>query len=260
MGAEIPYLSAIGALFYLAQCWLTAERNIHDTCTANIEIFKMNSSRNLNQSSLPELFISFFQKFSRISVLASEYTICTYTGQWEYKRGNDKWTKDYPLLIEDPFEQPDNAARAVSMNQLPRISEAFERTHPSLVSSNQDRNSVICGLVGRRVSPQLIPSHSTPRFIKRGATDFPSLPRATPPSQNEFYNRTNGTYPATSPSQNQLYNRTNGTYPATSPSQNQLYNGTNGTYSAPSVTIRRPMAATTHFQSQQQRWEPKTTR
>ncbi|XP_026418992.1 protein HESO1-like [Papaver somniferum] len=237
---------------------LTAERNIHDTCTANIDIFKRNSSGNLNQSSLPELFISFFQKFSRISVLASEYTICTYTGQWEYKRNNDKWTKDYPLLIEDPFEQPDNAARAVSMNQLPRISEAFERTHRSLVSSNQDRNSVIYGLVGRRVSSQLIPSHSTPRFINRGATDFPSLPRA--PSPNEFYNRTNGTYPATSPSQNQLYNRTNETYPATSPSQNQLYNRTNGTYPASSVSIRRPMAPTTHFQSQQQRWEPKTTR
>ncbi|KAI3872932.1 hypothetical protein MKW92_027103, partial [Papaver armeniacum] len=144
--------------------------------------------------------------------------------------------------IEDPFEQPDNAARAVSMNQLPRISEAFESTHRSLVSSNQDRNSVIYGLVGRRVSSQLISSHTTPRFINRGATDFRSLPRATPPSQNEFYNRTNGTYPATSPSQNQFYSRTN------------------GTYSAPSVTIRRPMAATTHFQSQQQRWEPKTTR
>ncbi|KAI3954571.1 hypothetical protein MKW98_019702 [Papaver atlanticum] len=203
---------------------LTAERTIHDTCTANIEIFKRNSSRNLNQSSLPELFISFFEKFSRISMLASEYTICTYTGGWEYKRNNVKWTKDYPLLIEDPFEQPDNAARAVSMNQLPRISEAFEKTHRSLVSSYQNRNSVIYALVGRRVSSQLIPSHSTPTFINRGATDFPSPPRATPPSQNQFYSRTNGTY------------------------------------SAPSVTIGRPMAATTHFQSQQQRWEPKTTR
>ncbi|KAI3888222.1 hypothetical protein MKX03_029013 [Papaver bracteatum] len=195
---------------------LTAERTIHDTCTANIEIFMRNSSRNLNLSSLPELFISFFQKFSRISVLASEYAICTYTGRWEYKRNNEKWTKDYPLLIEDPFEQPDNAARAVSMTQLPRISEAFERTHRSLVSSNQDRDSVIYGLVGRRVSSQLIASHTTPRFINRGATDFPSLPRATPPSQNQLYNRTNGTF------------------------------------SAPSVTIRRPMPATTHFQRQQQ--------
>ncbi|KAI3887949.1 hypothetical protein MKW92_036705 [Papaver armeniacum] len=29
----------------------------------------------------------------------TEYTICTYTGRWEYKRNNDKWTKDYPLLV-----------------------------------------------------------------------------------------------------------------------------------------------------------------
>ncbi|KAI3893580.1 hypothetical protein MKW92_052250 [Papaver armeniacum] len=173
---------------------LTAERTIHDTCTANIEIFRRNSFRNLNQSSLPKLFISFFQKFSRISVLASEYTICTYTGRWEYKRNNDKWTKDYPLLIEDPFEQPDNAASAVSVNQLPRISEAFERTHRSLVSSSQDKK--FCDLWSGCTS--------TPRFINRGATDFPSLPHPTPPSQNQLYNKTNGTYPATSPSQNQL--------------------------------------------------------
>ncbi|KAI3992263.1 hypothetical protein MKX01_029984 [Papaver californicum] len=203
---------------------VTAEITIHDICTANIEMFRRTSFRNTNQSSLPELFISFFQKFSRISMLASEYTICTYTGRWEYRRNNDKWTKDYPLLIEDPFEQPDNAARAVSMNQLSRISEAFERTHRSLVSSNQDRNSLIYGLMGRRVSSQLISSHSNPMFFNRGATDFPPLSRATPQSQNQFYNRTYQTNPP------------------------------------PSVSIRRPMSATTHFQSQQQRWEPKTTR
>ncbi|KAI3943702.1 hypothetical protein MKW98_004207 [Papaver atlanticum] len=98
-------------------------------------------------------------------------------------------TEDHLLLIEDPYEQPDNAARAVSMSQLPSISEAFEKIYHSFVSSNQDRNSLIYGLVGRRVSSQLISSHGNPLFFSRGATDFRLLSHATPPSQNQFCNR-----------------------------------------------------------------------
>ncbi|XP_026411321.1 protein HESO1-like [Papaver somniferum] len=125
------------------------------------------------------------------SVRRSEHKICTYTAQWEYRSYNDPRTKDHPLLIEDTYEQPDNAARAVSMSLLPSISEAFKKTHHSLVSSNQDRNSLIYGLVRRRVSSQLISSHGNPLFFNRGATDFPSLSHATPPSQDQFYNRPN---------------------------------------------------------------------
>ncbi|RZC72673.1 hypothetical protein C5167_048156 [Papaver somniferum] len=133
-------------------------------------------------------FLSFISIFS---VRRSEHKICTYTAQWEYRSYNDPRTKDHPLLIEDTYEQPDNAARAVSMSLLPSISEAFKKTHHSLVSSNQDRNSLIYGLVRRRVSSQLISSHGNPLFFNRGATDFPSLSHATPPSQDQFYNRPN---------------------------------------------------------------------
>lgn len=60
---------ACHCIFSIVGSRVAAERTIHDTCTANIEIFKRNSFRNSNQSSLPELFISFFQKV----ILASSY-------------------------------------------------------------------------------------------------------------------------------------------------------------------------------------------
>ncbi|KAI3934482.1 hypothetical protein MKW92_003970 [Papaver armeniacum] len=113
------------------------------------------------------------------SVRRSEHKICTYTAQWEYRSCNDPRTKDHPLLIEYPYEQQDNAARAVPMSQLPSISDAFEK------------NSLVYGLVGGRVSSQLISSHSNPLFFNRGAIDFSPLSYATPSFQNQFYNRPN---------------------------------------------------------------------
>ncbi|KAL3732241.1 hypothetical protein ACJRO7_028988 [Eucalyptus globulus] len=87
-----------------------AERRIAETCAANIARFKSSISKP-NQSSLSELFISFLAK------------------------------------IEDPFEQPENTARAVSSRQLKRISEAFEITHHRLTSNSQNRSAVLAALV-----------------------------------------------------------------------------------------------------------------
>lgn len=56
------------------------------------------------------------------------------------------------IQVEDPFEQPANAARGVSSKQLTRIEEAFRRTHFMLISSNQNQNEVISTLVKPHVS------------------------------------------------------------------------------------------------------------
>lgn len=49
--------------------------------------------------------------------------------------------------IEDPFEQPENTARAVSSRQLKRISEAFEVTHHRLISYSLNQTAVLAALV-----------------------------------------------------------------------------------------------------------------
>ncbi|KAK3422514.1 protein HESO1 [Eucalyptus grandis] len=124
-----------------------AERRIAETCAANIARFKSSISKP-NQSSLSELFISFLAKFSGLNLKAPELGICPYTGQWEEIKNNMRWMpQTYALFIEDPFEQPENTARAVSSRQLKRISEAFEITHHRLTSNSQNRSAVLAALV-----------------------------------------------------------------------------------------------------------------
>lgn len=124
-----------------------AERQIAETCAANIDRFKSSISRP-NRSTLSELFISFLAKFSGLNLKASELGICPYTGQWEEIRNNMRWMpQTYALFIEDPFEQPENTARAVSSRQLKRISEAFEVTHQRLISYSQNQTAVLASLV-----------------------------------------------------------------------------------------------------------------
>ncbi|KAI3987105.1 hypothetical protein MKX01_036895 [Papaver californicum] len=167
-----------------------AERAIQDTCTANIERFRTDSFRNVNISSLSELVISFFQKFSKLNMLASEYVICTYTGRWEHRSNSTKWTNDYPLFIEDPFEHADNTARTVSMSELSRICEVFEDTSQGLVSSNHNRTSLICSLVRHPISSKIISSYSSPVPFSGAATRYPTLSDAVP-HQNQFNNMQN---------------------------------------------------------------------
>ncbi|MBA0665387.1 hypothetical protein Goklo_005247, partial [Gossypium klotzschianum] len=105
-----------------------AERRIAQVCSSNIARFKSSTSRIVNRSSLSELFISFIAKFSEINSKASELGICTFTGQWEYIANNTRWLpRTYAIFIEDPFEQPENSARAVGQKQLIKIAEVLPK-------------------------------------------------------------------------------------------------------------------------------------
>ncbi|ONI24427.1 hypothetical protein PRUPE_2G239800 [Prunus persica] len=127
------------------------ERRIEETCAANIRRFQSYNLRAENRSSLSELFISFLGKFSDISLKASELGICTYTGQWQAIKSNMRWLpQTYALFIEDPFEQPENSARAVSKRELTRISETFEMSHHMLISPNHS------SLLATLVRPQML--------------------------------------------------------------------------------------------------------
>ncbi|XP_059456124.1 protein HESO1 isoform X2 [Corylus avellana] len=149
----------------------SAERRIAETCAANITRFRQQKFRPVNQSSLSELFISFLAKFSNISLRASELGIFTYTGQWEYIRMR-LLPKTYALFIEDPFEQPENSARAVSMSNLTKISEAFQMTHHKLISANQNQGALLAALVRQQVL----------RYI-------PRAPAWTPTDNGRHYHR-----------------------------------------------------------------------
>ncbi|XP_022764267.1 protein HESO1-like [Durio zibethinus] len=137
--------------------------SIQQECASNIARFI--SGRTINQSSLSELFISFFKKYSDINLKASEMVICPFTGQWEYITSNTSWsTRTYPVFVEDPFEQEENAARrVVRQEQLIKISEAFKRNHGLLNSTNLSRSTLLATLVGQRraqflIKPQVIHS------------------------------------------------------------------------------------------------------
>ncbi|XP_024029244.1 protein HESO1 isoform X2 [Morus notabilis] len=139
-----------------------AERQISETCAANIARFRSQRGRAVNHSSLSDLFISFLSKFSNINSRASELGICPFTGQWEYISSNTRWLPQThaifvtPPQIEDPFGQPENSARAVNASQLTKISEAFQSTYRRLVSRNQNQNDFLAPLVRQQTS-QLIP-------------------------------------------------------------------------------------------------------
>ncbi|KAH9702263.1 protein HESO1 [Citrus sinensis] len=86
------------------------ERQIAEICAFNIARFSSDKYRKINRSSLAHLFVSFLEK------------------------------------IEDPFEQPENSARAVSEKNLAKISNAFEMTHFRLTSTNQTRYALLSSL------------------------------------------------------------------------------------------------------------------
>ncbi|ONK76896.1 uncharacterized protein A4U43_C02F970 [Asparagus officinalis] len=163
--------------------WSSIESEVEGECAANIARFK--SFRQRNQSTMSELFDSFFDKYREIGRLSSEYVISTYTGQLESIESNPGWMKKpYQLIIEDPFERPDNAARAVGPRELSMISEAFMSTSQMLSSYSliPDRNALLSNLVRRGIRPQLKfgtqsnhssqSSHETPCYaISAYATD-----------------------------------------------------------------------------------------
>ncbi|KAK3231619.1 hypothetical protein Dsin_003500 [Dipteronia sinensis] len=124
----------------------TAERNIAETCAANIARFRSENRTN-NRSSLSKLFVSFVAKFSDLHLKAPELGISPFTGRWEHIGSITRWLpNNHAIFIEDPFEQPENSARAVSVMQLARISEAFMMTHHRLITPNQNKHSILTTL------------------------------------------------------------------------------------------------------------------
>ncbi|CAL9123632.1 unnamed protein product [Musa textilis] len=135
-----------------------SERHIGDVCAANIERFRSRNLRRRNQSSLAQLLVSFFDKFAEVETVASEYAICTHTGRWERIDSNLGWARtSRSMLIEDPFERPENAARTVGPSELRVVSNAFTDAYNKLSSSSVlvNRNSLISCLTRSRVSSQL---------------------------------------------------------------------------------------------------------
>ncbi|KAM4093936.1 hypothetical protein ACB094_06G156400 [Castanea mollissima] len=138
---------------------LRTERNIAEACAANIRRFSQDKFRPVNHSSLSEIFISFLAKFSDKEFEASKLGICTYTGKFESRRRNIRWSDNNDaILIEDPFEWTENSARAVSMSGLTRISEAFEMSR--VISADQNLDSLLATLVRPQVSPEIKARHN----------------------------------------------------------------------------------------------------
>lgn len=137
-------------------------------------------------------------QFSDISSKASELGICTYTGQWLEIESNTRWLpKTYAIFVislplslchimhayaqngfslasfliswpggmagqvEDPFEQPENTARAIYARQLMRISEAIRMTCFRITSVHQNQSSILAELARPQTS-QLIVKPSAP--------------------------------------------------------------------------------------------------
>ncbi|XP_068636013.1 protein HESO1-like isoform X1 [Aristolochia californica] len=139
---------------------MRSHASIETTCAENIARFKRERYRR-NQSTLSELFVSFFEMFSKIKTYSAEHVICTYTGNWERKWSQSRWMMtSSPILIEDPFEQTENAARSVGIIEYYKIAKTFQETHDKL-SSVLSKNSLIpilvrpeiCRLLGVR-APQ----------------------------------------------------------------------------------------------------------
>ncbi|KAK1298527.1 hypothetical protein QJS10_CPB14g01638 [Acorus calamus] len=170
------------------------ELYLEGVCTGNISRF-ISQNRRINQNSLSELFVSFFERFSRLDSLSLDYAISTYTGRWEPLTTKAGWLeKNYAILVEDPFEQPDNAARAVSQTQLAMIFEAISETRRKLSNPAvlRNRNSLLRSMVRNNINSGV--GVSTPHRVYN-INGSPAIDRfthtaAAAPTIEEHFQRT----------------------------------------------------------------------
>ncbi|CAK7325742.1 unnamed protein product [Dovyalis caffra] len=127
-----------------------AERNIGEICAANISRYRSNKFGAVNQSSLSELFISFLAKCDYDAIMNLTRGIWIQFVEMSVIRFCDIASKT--AEIEDPFEQPENTARAVSAGNLMKISEAIQTTYHRLVSRNQNQISLLDTLVRPKIA------------------------------------------------------------------------------------------------------------
>lgn len=223
------------------------EQHFEEMCAANINNFR-NTRRMINRSSLSELFSSFLEKFSDISIRAKAQGICTFTGMWEDIGTNMRWLpKTYALLIEDPLEQQENSARTVSSGQLIRISEAFRTSYELLTSPNQTRKSLIQSMVRPQVCRSLLP---------KSMETYPNThfrPRPSPQHQGQFRKTT----PRPVGPPNDASPRKPQPLPP-KPGGRGKYNRRNGQPGVADGSNKRAPQASTESQGQaQQVWRPK---
>ncbi|KAJ3668933.1 hypothetical protein LUZ60_010883 [Juncus effusus] len=201
-----------------------SEKQIEDACASNIQKIISNISTRKNQSSLSELLISFFDKYSEIEALASDYAICPFTGRWEKITNNPNWTqkKSHNLFIEDPFEQPDNSARSVCTNGLKTISDTFRLTCQTLSPPSRslsDRNALLYLLSRPLVSSKLgapkklshnnngyINSNNKNHHFFQQGNDYYANNRTHQNNNNNYNNMQYGVNPAGMTSQNRTRN------------------------------------------------------
>ncbi|EEC71793.1 hypothetical protein OsI_04418 [Oryza sativa Indica Group] len=143
------------------------EKHLDEVCSINIERFRRQNMGQRNQSSLSHLLASFFHKFFRIDAL-SDKVISTYTGRLERIQDNPRWMdKSYSLFVEDPFEKPDNAARAVGSFEFQDIVNAFSNASNKFVSDAHaltDRNGLLSLLCTPDVGSKLGGRASASRY------------------------------------------------------------------------------------------------
>ncbi|CAO2172045.1 unnamed protein product [Urochloa humidicola] len=120
------------------------EKHVDEVCVANIARFLRQNIGQRNQTSLSHLFVSFFDEFFGTRKF-SRKVISTYTGRIEQIQDNPSWiAKSYSLFVEDPFERPDNAARAVGAEELERIECAFNHMSDRFVGGAlYDQNELV---------------------------------------------------------------------------------------------------------------------
>ncbi|XP_071685721.1 protein HESO1 [Rutidosis leptorrhynchoides] len=229
-----------------------AEKNIEEICSANIKRIKLERSRNINGSSLADLFISFLAKFSDISLRAATQGISPHNGQWEDIDTNMIWQpKTYALFIEDPFEQPMNCARAIGQRNLNKIANAFRSSHQKLTSPNQNYPLAVL------VRPEVLSIMSRSQVLSSGG------PSVNPIRTNPHVHiNPNGNVRGSSGAHLQSYGNTSNSY-----NQNQHRNGGsqvfNGAHTPTQVQHRNMQVNSTynrvnqmHFQGSQSQIEP----
>uniref|UniRef100_J3L5S9 Poly(A) RNA polymerase mitochondrial-like central palm domain-containing protein n=2 Tax=Oryza brachyantha TaxID=4533 RepID=J3L5S9_ORYBR len=120
------------------------EKHLDEVCALNLARIQLQNMGQRNQCSLSRLLTSFFNKFSRIGALSSN-VISTYTGRLERIQDNPRWmAKSYSLFVEDPFERPDNAARAVGFFEFQYIVDAFSNASKKFSSDAlTDQNELL---------------------------------------------------------------------------------------------------------------------
>ncbi|KAK1382217.1 TUTase domain-containing protein [Heracleum sosnowskyi] len=172
---------------------LMLRKHIEETFAVFMNRFRR--SRQRNRSSISDLLISFFAKFSDIDERALEQGINPYSGQWEDIGSNTAWLpRTFALYVEDPFEQPANTARAVTGIHLTRMAEAFRATHNILASNGHNQATLFATLIRQDRLPPLTRSQvrnpykpgssnwSRPQVDK--AISAPSQSHQTPNTRN----------------------------------------------------------------------------